>query len=132
MGLKARAKEGKWNGGNVPFGYKYNGNDYLKIDRNEAKVVKDIFKKYIKLKFLCQVTDELNKNKILNRIGNKWNKCTIGYILKNEIYIGKLKQSGQTVIDENLRIIDEKTFQKVQKMRKYSRKYFPGYRSNLF
>ena len=57
--------------------------------------------------------------------------CTIGYILKNEIYIGKLKQSGQTVIDENLRIIDEKTFQKVQKMRKYSRKYFPGFRSNL-
>ena len=30
LGLKARAKEGKWNGERIPFGYKYNGNEKFK------------------------------------------------------------------------------------------------------
>ena len=44
MGLKARAKEGKWNGGRLPLGYKCNGNGKLEIYQKEAKIVKFIFK----------------------------------------------------------------------------------------
>ena len=40
--MRDRAGEGKWNGGRVPFGYKYNEKRYLKIDKIEAKVVKSI------------------------------------------------------------------------------------------
>ena len=131
LGLRARAKEGKWNGGRVPFGYKYNGNGRLEVYTREAKIVKFIFERYIEHRFMNSVVYDLNKKFIPTRNGNKWSVSSIGYILMNEIYIGKFTQCGITQINERLRIIDDKTFKKVQKIRTHVRKYYPKYKSEF-
>ncbi len=49
-GRNQKAREGKWNGGRAPFGYRLEGekNDkYLVIDEDEAEVVKIIYDKYV-------------------------------------------------------------------------------------
>ena len=132
MGLKARAKEGKWNGGITPLGYKYQGKDKLIIDRNEAEVIKLIFKKYIKYQSIRKVTNDLNRNKAPNRNDNRWNDCTVRYIIDNEIYNGKLIQCGITVKDESLRIVSKRMFKTAQEKRNQARRFSTIFDSNLF
>ena len=47
-GRKQKAREGKWNGGQAPFGYNLDKeNDTITIDPADAEVVRIIFQKYV-------------------------------------------------------------------------------------
>ena len=47
-GRKQKAREGKWNGGQAPFGYNLDKeNDTITIDPTDAEVVRIIFQKYV-------------------------------------------------------------------------------------
>lgn len=45
-GREQKAREGKWNGGFAPYGYKLE-NDSLKIAEDEAEVIRIIFYRYV-------------------------------------------------------------------------------------
>ena len=102
------------------------------IDRNEAEVIKLIFKKYIKYQSIRKVTNDLNRNKAPNRNDNRWNDCTVRYIIDNEIYNGKLIQCGITVKDESLRIVSKRMFKTAQEKRNQARRFSTIFDSNLF
>ena len=78
------------------------------------------------------MTNELNRNKAPNRNYNRWNDCTVRYIIKNEIYNGKLTQCGITVKDESLRIGSKRMFKTAQEKRKLARRFSTTFNSNLF
>lgn len=94
-GRQQKAREGLWNGGQVPYGYKKD-DDTLAIEETEAVAIRVIFDKYI--------NTDLGYNgiaKYLNRQGiakiprkngrlTQWSAKLIRDILDNEIYVGKI------------------------------------------
>ena len=82
-GRIANGKNEIYAGGRVPFGYILKEGNLI-INKEEAEIIKDIFK------LRC-------KNKSLSFIGKKYNmsKQRVDYIIKNQIYIGKYSYDGK-------------------------------------
>ncbi len=111
-----RATQGKWNGGVIPFGYttqqrickelKESGTDEYKaiakaakvcpdskklfIDKREATILKDIYKKYIETRSLRATTHYLNSKGIKTRNNTTWAAASVRRVLTNPTYIGKV------------------------------------------
>jgi site-specific DNA recombinase len=99
MGMKQRAREGKWNGGQV-LGYKVvelpsnnrrNKESMLEIVPEEATLVKYIFNLYSSGKGLKAITNQINHEGFKTKKGNPFNVVGIKEILNNPIYIGKIR-----------------------------------------
>lgn len=94
-GRKQKAQEGKWNGGQAPFGYSLE-NGVLKINEEEAATVRIIFDKFVKENIGAGgIAKYLNNMGIKKPIrGNtKLEKFSVGNIKKildNEVYFGKI------------------------------------------
>lgn len=114
----------------APFGYKVAQNCF-KPEKFESKIVKMIFKDFQNGFSLKEIALKLNNMKILTKRGNEFEARAVKYILLNPFYTGKMRRSlgqnnkkdrfktgdGFSVIKGNHEaIIDEKTFQTVQKM----------------
>jgi site-specific DNA recombinase len=112
-----RAKKGLWNGGTIPYGYK-SVDKKLVIDPKESKVVKEMFKVFLKSKSRTKVREHLERKDIKNRKGNKWSKTSVEGILSNSIYIGKLYENGEYYDGIHKPIIDPETFNAIQSMTK--------------
>ena len=83
--------------GNIaPFGYSKikleNSKGYsLKINEQEADIVKEIFRLYtFKNSTICSVTRQLNDMNLKPRIADEWNVSSVKDILANPTYIGKI------------------------------------------
>ena len=90
--MLSRAEQGLWNGGRIPYGYRWDKE--LKtffIVKGEAAVVKKIYELYRTTKSSLQVAKTLNEQGLLPRSGNPWTPATIGIILKNPFYCGKMR-----------------------------------------
>ncbi len=107
---RASAKQGNFQGGAAPYGYKLDPNDkhHLLIDDKSAEVVRRIFTMRVDGKGVVQIADALNTDRILcprdyyyhckgklnPRMNetHKWIDTTVTHILKNEVYIGHMVQ----------------------------------------
>jgi site-specific DNA recombinase len=118
MGMKGLAMQHKWPNRLPPIGYNKKKDGHLMINEKEASLVKNIFKRYIKLKSMPQLAYELNEKNITNKRGNKWNTVAIKKILENQIYIGNYKIAGIEDYVQEYRILKDKIFKKVEKTRK--------------
>lgn len=93
-GREQKAREGKWNGGFAPYGYKLE-NGELFIAEEEAEVVSVIFEKYAHTTWGAnKIADYLNSNftKVMRKNG-KLEYFTAPFVVKildNPIYTGKL------------------------------------------
>lgn len=97
-GREQKAREGKWNGGQAPFGYKLvkdeKGDGHLEIDEAEAEVVRLIFKMYTKTtKGSHVIARELNAKGYRKKVrGNGkyefFAPGTIKNMLRNPVYAG--------------------------------------------
>ncbi len=87
--MRHRAKNGKWNGGVVPYGYKLKDKQ-LYISPEEADSLKKIYNKYIELESLRGVTQWLNGNGYKTRNNKSWAAASISRLLSNPTYIGKI------------------------------------------
>ena len=111
LGMSQAVKEGRWLW-NAPIGYEYkyvDGKSYLTPSK-DASIVKKIFNDFISGKKQYEIVNDLSNSKI------KMSKQHINGILKNYLYIGKLKtKCTDTLIDGvHEPIIDEITFYKAQ------------------
>ncbi len=94
-GRKQKARNGEWNGGMAPFGYKLL-NGKLIIDEEEAKIVKFIFNKYINESCgIAGIVKYLNRNGVTkkpkgNRGMEQFSSLFVKNILDNPVYIGKV------------------------------------------
>lgn len=127
MGMLKKAALGEWSGGIAPFGYEYkNGKFY--IVEHEVEIVKKMFK-MARTAGMDKIARILNKEGYRTRKGADFAGFTVQYIVRNPIYIGKLRfnderyqirkpleeqQLYQTDIVEP--IIDEDYFWELQKI----------------
>lgn len=121
---------------NLTFGYDKIEGDYFHLNMNEkeAETVRFIFKKYTEDGYgTLKIAQTLNSMGITTKRGCKWSQNAVARILSNPIYIGKIVNGKQEIVnfpdskrmnkDEkdfiivpnaSLKIIDESTFQKAQ------------------
>jgi len=97
-GRIASAKEGKYLGAEPPYGYdkvriKGDKGYTLSPNEQEAPAVRYIFERYISGAGMPTIARELDAMGIKPRHGAIWNKETIGDILENPVYIGKIRWS---------------------------------------
>lgn len=90
--MLSRANDGKWNGANVPLGYKWNEDKaFPTIDPDESKTVKLIFDMYMRCQSSNFITRYLNENNISTKRGGKWSSKTVTDIIRNPFYKGTLR-----------------------------------------
>ena len=105
--LFQRAQKGLWNGGTVPFGYKAN-KAKLSIDKNAAKIVREVYQTYVEA---CSV------NALFRRLRTKgiyFSKNRLYYLLRNPIYVGKIRYHNKSYPGQHEPIISEKLFDRAQ------------------
>jgi len=87
--MSSRAEQGKWNGGITPYGYKSEKKE-LKLNTQEAEIVKIIYSLYLKQQSKRFVVQKLNADGYRTRKKELWTRTTIDRILTNPFYYGKL------------------------------------------
>lgn len=100
MGMMARAREGRWNG-NIVIGYdlkeksdsanRKRKDTELIINESEAEIIRTIFKMYSEGNGYKAITSYLNKFGYTTKRGNSFSVNAIKDILKNPVYIGKIR-----------------------------------------
>lgn len=94
-GRRQKAREGKWNGGFAPYGYKL-VNGYLEIAEDEAEVIRIIYDKFVHTTMgTAGVAAYLNdhgyvKKKRQNNTLDMFSAHFVKLVLDNPIYSGKL------------------------------------------
>lgn len=94
-GRKQKAREGRWNGGFAPYGYKLENGELL-IAEDEAEVIRLIFDKYIHTTMgTTKIAEWLNQNgyQKKQRQNNTLDSFTGSFVkrvLDNPVYYGKL------------------------------------------
>lgn len=100
FGKKINAEKGRVP--NLVYGYDKTAGDYfkLKINRGEAKVVREIFDMYVNGGYgASKIAGILNDKGITTKRGCKWSQNAICRILTNEIYVGRVINGKQEVED---------------------------------
>lgn len=87
--MSARAAEGKWNGGRVPFAYHYDKDtDSFSVRDDEAKVALELKDTYLRTHSLTYTARELNAAGRRTRRGYAWTPATVAIILRSPFYRG--------------------------------------------
>lgn len=141
MGMLARAREGCWNG-KILLGYNFKEKSdstnkkrkdtELIINESEAEIIKTIFTMYSEGNGYKAITSYRNKFGYTTKRGNPFSVNAIKDILKNPVYIGKIrynvlqnwsekrrrhKNANPLIVDGiHKPIIDQELWDKVQKM----------------
>lgn len=123
MGRVGRAKQGKWHGGgNVPIGYDFI-DDHLVPNEYESIQIKKIFDLAARGYTYSDIARNMagySSKYGPYKVGNN----TISLILRNPVYIGKIKNGSDYVDGIHEPLVDESTFYVVQeKVKKISKLY---------
>lgn len=87
--MNARAAEGKWNGGRVPFAYSYDREtDSFSIRDDEARVALELKDIYLRTRSLTYTARTLNEAGRRTRRGYAWTPATVAIILRSPFYRG--------------------------------------------
>ena len=104
-------KEGKWTGGEPPFGYKIDKENayHFVIDEECAEIVRRIFSLFLSNHTISTIANILtsenvpiptvmkgNKRNLNNELKEFWKEDTVKNILKNEMYAGYMIQGKTT------------------------------------
>lgn len=87
--MLGRAKNGLWNGANVPFGYAWD--DVLQFPvphPTEADIIKFMYDFYEREQSSCRLRDYLNGHDIPTKRGGEWTSKTVADIIRNPMYKG--------------------------------------------
>ncbi len=116
--IAASRKKGMWMGGRVPFGYEVKDRR-LVINEEDARHVRHIFERYLHLKSVLALTDEVNRAKIKRSSETdapEWSRGKLYYLLANQIYVGKVRHHDRHFDGDHEAIIDAEQFDEVQKL----------------
>ncbi|MEF9623368.1 recombinase family protein [Streptococcus dysgalactiae] len=101
MGLKMKMKRGELIGFNGCLGYDYDTvNKVITVNKEEAKIVRYIFKRYIEGVGCFVIAKELTQLKYKTKKGNtNWNDSSVRRIITNEKYKGDLLLGKTFTVD---------------------------------
>ena len=121
--IAASKKKGMWMGGAPPVGYRIE-NRQLHINPDEEQLAQTIFDRYLKLGSVRALKQELDVKNIRSpkRLSQKgkaygdklFSRGALYSILKNPVYIGKVKHKERTYDGLHEAIIDPEKWQQVQ------------------
>jgi DNA invertase Pin-like site-specific DNA recombinase len=119
----ASKRKGIFMGGPVPIGYRLEGRRLI-VDEIEAATVRMIFERYLALRSIGRLGDELAEAGVRTKLRHYKDGSTRGaalfhhgplsYLLKNPVYIGKVAQNGEFYDGEHAGIIAESLWREVQ------------------
>jgi DNA invertase Pin-like site-specific DNA recombinase len=121
--IAASKKKGMWMGGMPPLGYDVNDRK-LVVNRDEALTVVDIYRRYLALKSVRALRDELagagirSKRRVRPDGGTygdeKITRGALYLMLQNRIYRGEITHKGTSYPGEHPAIIDQPLWDEVQ------------------
>lgn len=104
-GRAASVNEGRYIASSAPYGYdrvKINGGKGYTLKPNkEAAVVRYIFEQYLECGGAGAVASALNGMGIHSVKGKSWSRATVSGILKNPVYIGKVRWSYRKSVKQS-------------------------------
>jgi len=123
-GLEGNAMSGIFNGGYARLGYDIDRkNKGLIPNKSEIPIVRQLFKTYIKLKSLSETANAMNAKGFRmkswttyqgKRGGKKFQKSSVLRLLKDPLYIGKVKYRNNLYDGKHRAIISRELFDSVQ------------------
>jgi site-specific DNA recombinase len=121
--IAASKKRGMWMGGMPPLGYDVKDRK-LVINDDEARIVVDIYRRYLALKSVHALMDELAGARIRSKRrvrpdgtgygGQKLSRGALYLMLQNRIYRGEVTHKGKSYPGEHPAIIEQPLWDKVQ------------------
>lgn len=130
MGMEQMVYEGKWHGSTPAFGFDYQDKKLI-INEPEARIVRMIFDMYMNGYGDNKLAQFLNQKGYRTKSGDVWSHTSVGYILRNPIYIGLLRWNftgdGEYFEVSGFvpEIVDKELFYTVQRIRKERAKMHP-------
>lgn len=119
----ASKKKGMWMGGSPPLGYVINDRQLI-VEPLEAELVKKIFTLYLTCNSPLAVMQTLQQDGHTNkhwqtaaglwRGGNKMTVSHVNKILRNVVYVGKVRHGKEVYLGQHKPIIDEALWAEVQ------------------
>ena len=121
--IAASKKKGMWMGGAIPIGYRVEDRK-LVIDAKAATTVRRIFELYLELGSVRVVRAACEREGIVTSVrtsrtgrtsgGGSFSRGHLYWLLRNPIYIGRIKHRGQTFDGQHEPIIDVAMWKAVQ------------------
>lgn len=93
------AKDGKYVGGPIPFGYQRLPGEGLSLHPTEAPDVAEVFRKFLAGASIGSLVRDFNERNIKSRRGLPWNSTTMRNLLLRATYAGKATHRGEIVGD---------------------------------
>ena len=125
--IAAQRRKGKWTGGTPVLGYdvdRSGPSPKLVVNAEEAAQVREIFKMYFTLGSMLPVVEELVRRGWKNKSwktksgrpkgGRAFDRGSLHALLKNPLYVGKLKHQKNVYAGEHEPIVPAEVFEKVQ------------------
>jgi DNA invertase Pin-like site-specific DNA recombinase len=124
--VAASRQKGKWTGGGIPLGYDAKDKK-LVVNKAEAETVRLIFQRYLDLRCLRALKDDLDHRGIVSKHrkdasgrvvsgGVPFSYGPLAYLLKNRTYLGEMGHKGQWFAGEHEAIIAPALFDAVQQL----------------
>jgi site-specific DNA recombinase len=121
--IAASKKKGMWMGGMPPLGYDVKDRK-LVVNHDEARIVIDIYRRYLALKSVRDLHDELASARVRSKRrvrpdgttygGQKIARGALYLMLQNRIYRGEITHKGKSYPGEHPAIIDQPLWDEVQ------------------
>ena len=128
-GIRESIEKGIYPGGHVPFGYR-NESGKLVPDERTAPIVKYVFEQYAAGVGRQKIIKDLNAKGYRNSKGKPFPSNAFQEVLTNPVYAGHLMRNGVEVVGCATPIIDDETFQRVQKMTVVKKHYAAAERAH--
>lgn len=112
-------QQGRYGTGPAPFGYRrgYGDEPSLVIDPSESKIVRMIFREYLRQRSTGRVVDMLNMRGITTRKDKKWSRQAIAIILENRTYRGRVSYGDVEAQGSHEAIIEPAVFYKANALK---------------
>ena len=113
--IAASKKKGMWMGGNVPLGYDVKDRQ-LHINKREAKTVQRVYDQYLALKSVRALKHWLDGSTFKSKHKKSFSRGALYRLLKNPVYIGKIKHKDITHEGNHQSIINDDIWEKTQQL----------------
>ena len=129
--LEQRAKDGKWRGGWIPFGYDYDfEKQTLIVNKKESEGVKLMFERWVEGKRLYEIKEEVDSKGLKNKTrtiktkkgitktvgGTRFDEDDVTRILKNPVYAGIIRHKEYSFKAQHKAIVPLNLFKEVEKI----------------
>ena len=111
-GMNETRLKGNFTGGNIIYGY-YVENHKIKINEEQAEIVRFIYKQYSIGTYVKDIISQLTEKRIFNK-GKPFARNTIYNILKNEKYSGIYRFNGEIFNNMYPKIVPSEIYDKVK------------------